>query len=241
MGTYVEFRAKPGCEEQVNAAYASLTGNPDDYIVNSAKTIAADIAYIHSPKGKAQAHLRPYLKTVADWDRMFPVWCCGTGQIKVSGIDDDDVERIAEVKRDIQFLLDNRMLFTTITGLDDACSYGYCTFGGDQIENHKATQRPPSNEPTFADLPKGRSEFYRRCVDNGRPDLWNAYLRFKADACESTWVELRQKVIPWKRRSHLWPMVEKLATEKDGQNFGLMGRFRDGTVPPLMLIRAALQ
>lgn len=239
MGTYVEFIAKPGCEDQINALYAAIAGEPGNYIVNSPKTIATNIAYIHSPKGKDQAHLRPHLKTAADWDRLFPAWCCGTGQIKVSGV--DDVERIAEIKRDIQFLLDNRMLFTKITGLDDACAYGYCTFGGDLVEDHKTKRRPPSNEPTFADLPKGRSEFYKRCVENGRPDLWNAYLRFKADACESTWMELRQKAIPWQGRlSGLWAMVEKLASEQDGKDFGLMGRFRDGKVPPLMLVRRAL-
>jgi hypothetical protein len=148
MGTYVEFRAKPGCEDQINAVYAAMTGKPDDYIVNSPTRIAADIAYIHSPKGKEQAHLLPLLKTVADWDRLFPAWCCGTGQVKVSGVD-DEVKLVAEIKRDIQVLLDNRMLFATITGLDYACARGYCTFGGDLVEDHKTKKRPPSNEPTL--------------------------------------------------------------------------------------------
>ena len=240
MGSSVEFQAKIGCEDQINAAYAAMTGKPDASIVHSARTIEANIAYIHSPKGEGQAHLRPCLKTVADWDALFPAWKRGTGQIKISGVGDDEVERIAEIKRDIQFLLDNRMLFTRITGLDDARANGYATFEGDQIEGHKATKRPPSSDPTFADLPKGQSGFYKLCVENDRPDLWSAYLRFDADPCENTWVELRQKVVPWKGIAPgLWEMVEQLATERDGKDFGLMGRFRDGNVPPLMLVRMA--
>ncbi len=33
---------------------------------------------------------------------------------------------------------------------------------------------------------------------------------------------------------------EELATSRDGQSFGLLGRFRDGNVPDLTLLRAAL-
>lgn len=243
MGTYVEFQAKPGCEDQINAAYAAITGKPDDYIVNSATTIAAEIAYIHSPQGKAQKHLRPYLKTVSDWNGIFPIFRCGTGHIKVSGSDgEEEAARVAEIKRDIQFILDNRMLFARITGLDDACAYGYTEFGGDLIEDNKTKRSPPSDEPTFADLPKGSSEFYRRCVENRRPDLWSSYLKFKDNPCDSTWTELRHKIISWKGcMTGLWEIVEKLATERDGQDFGLWGRFRDGNVPPLTLVRAALQ
>jgi hypothetical protein len=242
MGTYVELKAKPGCEDQINAAFSAMTGNPKDFLVYSEKKIKADIAYIHSPKGTSQAHLRPYLNTVDDWEKVFPTMRLGTGEIKVSGVEDDDEARIAQIKRNIQFVLDYRMLFKTVTGLDDATRHGFCSFKGDMIEDHKIKNRPPSNEPTFSDLPKGRSEFYKQCVKYSRPDLWSAYLDFEKDPTELTWTSLRQKVIPWGKSAlaGLWAKVEELATNRDGQSFGLMGRYRDGNVPSITMVRRAL-
>ena len=47
MGTYMEFKAKPGCEDQINAAYAAMTGDPDDWLVYSDRAIESEIAFIH--------------------------------------------------------------------------------------------------------------------------------------------------------------------------------------------------
>ena len=114
MGTYLEFKAKPGCEDQINAAYAAMTGEPADWLVYSDKIIESEIAYIHSPAGKAQAHMRSWLNTVDDWNKAFTVWRSGTGQIKLSGVDDKDKERVIGIKDDIKFILDNRMLFEAV-------------------------------------------------------------------------------------------------------------------------------
>ena len=86
MGTYVTFRAKPGCEDQINEAYAAMTGLASDFLVFSDKIIRSEIEFIHSPEGDDQKHLRPYLKTVSDWNKVFPVYEPGTGNIKISAL-----------------------------------------------------------------------------------------------------------------------------------------------------------
>ena len=241
MGTYLEFKAKPGCEDQINAAYAAMTGDPDDWLVYSDRGIKSEIAFIHSPAGEAQAHMRSWLNTVDDWNNAFTVWRSGTGQIKLSGVDDEDKERVTGIERDIQFILDNRMLFEAVTGLDDARKYGFCDFLGDLIDNHQTKARPPSDDPKFSDLPRATSSFYRSCVKHNRPDLWGAYVQFRDNPCEKTWVELRNKTVPWLKLNTVWSTVEKRAAKIDGRDFGLRGRFRDGHMPSLMLVRTAIQ
>jgi hypothetical protein len=219
-----------------------MTGEPDDFLVYSEKKILSEIAYIHSPAGESQAHLRPYMNTVADWEEIFPSERLGTGQIKVSGIDEEDVAKIALIEQTIQFVLDHRMLFSKITGLNDATRFGFVKFDGDRIENNKTMMDPPSGDPTFADLPKGKSEFYKQCVKYSRPDLWHAYLNFRNSPSDESWGELRQKIIPWKDETlcGVWSTVERLAKDRDGRDYGLGGRFRDGNLPSLMLVRQAL-
>lgn len=241
MGTYLELKAKPGCEDQINTAYAAMTGEKNDWLVYSDRIIESEIAFIHSPAGKGQAHMRSWLNTVDDWNKAFAVWRSGTGQIKLSGVDDEDKERVTNIARDIQFILDNRMLFEAITGLDDTRRYGFCDFQGDLIENHQTKTRPPSDDPKFSDLPRATSRFYRLCVQHDRPDLWGAYGQFKDNPCEETWLKLRTKTVPWLRLNTVWSEVEKRAAKMDGRDFGLLGRFRDRHVPSLMLVLAALR
>ena len=240
MGTYLEFTAKPGCEDQLNAAYAAHTGRADDFLVYSDKVIAAEIAFIHSPSGQGQAHLRRHLHTVEDWSRIFPMLRAGRGQRKLSGIGEDERERIANLRRDIRFILDHRMLFQSITGLDDARQHGFTEFGHDLIEEGRGKARTDDPALSFADLPKGRSDLYRCCVAHGRPDLWAAWRVFQNRSDEASWLGLRDKVIPWTDQT-VWQSVEESAAERDGKHFGLRGRFRDGVVPDLVLVYAALR
>jgi len=241
MGAYLTFEAKPGCEDQINAAYAAMTGEPSNWLVYSDGVIKSEIAFIQSPAGDAQAHMRSWLHTVDDWNRAFTVWRSGTGQIKLSGVDDEDEDRVTSIKRDIRFILDNRMLFAAITGLDDARRFGFCDFQGDLIENHQTKTRPPSDDLKFSVLPRATSSFYRLCVKHDRPDLWGAYVQFKDNPCDETWLELRTKTVPWLGLNTVWLEVEKRAAKIDGRDFGLRGRFRDGHAPSLMLVRTAIR
>jgi hypothetical protein len=243
MGTYVYFTAKEGCEDQINAAYRALTGDADEFIVYSTEVISKEIAVIHSPEGESQAHLRASLKTPADWNRLFPAWRSGTGQIKISSFETD--ERSA-LQRDVAFLLEHRMLLAEVTGLDDARKAGLTDFEHDALLNGVSAKRSEPQSVSFADLPKSDSAFYRRCVAHDRPDLWHAYLAFSkanGDSAWSAWVDLRCKTLPWapKGTMGLWIQVEALATAQDGKVYGLTGRFSNGDVPPITLVRRALE
>lgn len=118
MGTYVQFQAKPGCADKLNERYVQKCPGDYPWIVYSARVIADEIRFIHSPEGASQAHLRPYLQSVADWSRIFPALREGTGQIKISGIGDE--ARRDVVKRAVLFLLTQQSLLSSIEGLDDA-------------------------------------------------------------------------------------------------------------------------
>jgi hypothetical protein len=121
MGTYVTFRAKPGCEDQINEACAAMTGLASDFLVFSDKIIRSEIEFIHSPEGDDQKHLRPYLKTVSDWNKVFPVYEPGTGNIKISALQNEDVSK---VRQSISFLIRHRDLFSEVKGLRDARYHG---------------------------------------------------------------------------------------------------------------------
>ena len=242
MGTYLELKAKPGCEDQINQAYAAHRGDAKHWLVYSDKIIEEEIRYIHSPKGAAQAHLRPYLKTLKDWQRVFPALKSGTGQLKLSGLEfsEEESEEKRRLIADIAFILNHRMLFSSIEGLDGARELGLTDFSAERIVEHKGLSRK-TEALSFAQLPKSRSALYRRCVEWDRADLWGAYLDFRQSPCEQTWCALRSKVISWiKGEPTIWQRVETAASERDGKHFGLLGRFRDGNIPSFWLLRSVL-
>lgn len=242
MGTYLEFKAKPGCENQINQAYAEHRGNAKEWLVYSDDIIAEEIRYVHSVEGEGQAHLRPYLTSVQDWERVFPALKSGTGQLKLSGLElsEEGLEEKQQLVSDIAFVLRHRMLFSSIEGLDDARELGLTDFKADRIVQHKSLARETEN-PTFQQLPKSRSQVYRLCVQFDRPDFWATYLDFKTDPSEATWDMLRHKVIGWiDHKPTVWQRCEQAATKRDGKQFGLTGRFRDGNLPSFWLLRSVL-
>lgn len=242
MGAYVQLVAKPGCEKQINEAYARWMNDASEWLVYSQPIVEHEIAWIHSAAGAAQAHLRPYLKTPADWERLFPVLKIGTGQFKVSGVEEDEQSRIEDIKRTIEFVLDHRMLFQRIQGLDDARIRGFTDCPHDLIEQHQGRKRP-DERVSFAELPHSSTELYRRCVEQDRPDLWEAYLNFKQTPSWHTWCGLRDKVVPWSTGSWqtVWQLAEAQAKVEDGVDPGLLGRFREGNHPSFDLVRLALR
>ena len=49
-------------------------------------------------------------------------------------------------------------------------------------------------------------------------------------------------VVPWHGvMTTVWQLAERFATQQDGTDYGLMGRFRDSTVPTKFQLRAALR
>lgn len=249
MGAYVDLTARPGCEEQINQAYALCVGRPDAWLVYSRGIIETEIAYVHSEAApKDQHHMRVWLHTVEDWEKALPTLKVGMGQIKVSrglSTDEESAAEEAEIRRDMKFVLDHRFLFSTVTGLDDARRYGLTEATSEQLENGHGRPRPQEDELSFASLPHSATQLYKLCVQYGRPDLWAAYLGYRDAQSTETWEELRCKCIPWLGAVSLagptvWQRTEELATAQDGRDFGLQGRFRDGNFPALFLLRQAM-
>lgn len=85
MGTYLNLELKDKREKHINAInqvwkdYNPGFENMLRFLTRA--DIRKDIEYIKTDR--AQAHLR-YIKTVKEWDKVFPVWSTGTFQIKIT-------------------------------------------------------------------------------------------------------------------------------------------------------------
>ena len=242
MGYYVNVHAKAGCALQINELWAQA-GYTDDLIWTKAR-IQREIDHIHS--SPACEHLR-YISNVAAWNKAFAIHAEDRGQIFIGSIGFDRTEEpleAAKLTSQVQFVLDHRFLFESITGLSDAREALRMDVEGDFLDEHG---QPGQYEvASFDKLPvRATSPVYRLCLEHGRPDFWAAFLKFEAESNDGTWAELRSKVIPWKAAyskhsmTTVWQAAEVAAKARDGRDYGLMGRFRDGTVPSMFeLLRA---
>jgi len=238
--------AKAGCTEQINELWTQA-GFEGELIMTEAAA-KKEVDFIQSPKG--QPHLK-YVKTVDDWNKTFPIMAVGTGMIDIGGLSFDKEENPDETARltqQVQFVLDHRFLFQEIRGLDDARSALGMKIEGDFID----AQGKPRYHPVadFKELPaRPTSKIFQACVQYDRPDIWAAYLAFEANQDEAAWVELRSKNIPWPTRvqpqprvvNTVWQACEKTAAARDGKDFGLLGRFRDGKVPSMFELLQAIK
>jgi len=123
LGSYLAVRAKPDCEQQINEAYAKHMNDPNAWLVYTDAIIRSEIAYIRSPAGDDQAHLRRALSVVENWDYHFPLYKSGMGRLKLGGTNEDFFARVERIRRTLAFVLEHRMLFQSITGIDDARAY----------------------------------------------------------------------------------------------------------------------
>ncbi|CAM5560437.1 hypothetical protein [Eoetvoesiella caeni] len=120
MGTYLSYKSVPGCEDQINRLFQAHSSDPDSFMVYSDKVIEKEIAWIHSPNGDSQDHMRSWLKTVKDWNTNFPAYCSGQGQIKLSGIDESDINLMSRIAFTVRVLVENPEKFELVSGLSNA-------------------------------------------------------------------------------------------------------------------------
>ena len=238
MGTFLELKAKRGCENQINEAYALLTGDSDQYLICSDEVIRRHIAFIQTTGTNMPLK---ELRTVKDWKRIFTASGPGRGHIKLLVAAEEPAE-LARIRRDVEFVLEHRTLFQSICGLEEARAF----FDEDVIE-HQRTLKLIDESPSFGNLPVSANELYSRCVKYGRPDLWAALLEFKSAPTEASWTVLRDHTVPWSAESFtVWQLVERLALGEDDFDWdesecAQRGRFRDGTVPAYETVREALR
>lgn len=111
MAEYLSATVKPECIKAVNYQFSHLTGNPEAFIVRDADLIALDLAYVQVEP--SQAHLREHLKTVADWNTMFPSEREGHLCCRLTAI---GAKEVAAVKAVLSIMMDSPEYFENIEG-----------------------------------------------------------------------------------------------------------------------------
>lgn len=241
MGNYINVRSKKGCEDLINDLW-SREFKCDSWLIYSKTVILDEIAYIQSGKAPSQTHLVPYLHTVDDWNNMFPAFKEGNGQVFISAFGADIApEEVDRLRKKVRFVLDHRFLFTKVTGLRDAKEELGMDIQFDRLDEYG---KPHIDKlVTFSDLPiMPKSVVFRKCLQYSRPDLWQAYYLFIERPSQSSWEDLRDKVVPWSSifGKTVWQICEAQAEDRDGKSYGIYGRFRDGNIPSIFEIKKAL-
>jgi len=190
MGFYVNVKAKKGCEKQINEAWSSKFG---DVLVYTKEIIKKEI--VAHKKHQPNTHI----KTVKDWNQSFPIHAEGRGQVflRVFGYSEERQEEFiaeSQEKRDmIQFILDNRFLFKSVSGLCDANDALDMDIKGDYMENGILEY---DEVISFQTLPSDvTSKVYLKCLEIGNPTLWHRYLQFKeTNGSKEVWKEIKHCV-----------------------------------------------
>lgn len=229
MSFYVNVEAKKGCSRQINAAWKRKF---DGFLINTKASIKKDIEFIkNDPK---QKHLT-YIKDVKTWNETFTILAEGKGQVFIRAFSDEEsaiqFSNESDLLRDkIKFILDNRFLFKYISGLQDAVYALDMKINGDYIENGKLSYH---KNPSFEHLPqKHKHPVFKRCLELDRPDIWESFLLYQ-DNCEN-FINLKNKIVitnDFSSTSTIFQRCESIAFARDGIDYGLFGRYRNGLVP----------
>jgi hypothetical protein len=245
VGYYVNVQAKSGCTAQINDLWTRAGHAPE--LIWTPERIQREIERIHA--APECAHLR-YILSIEDWNKAFPIMADGVGQVFIGSVGFDieaDPEETQQLISQVRFILEHRFLFERVTGLEDARSaLGMADVEGDFLDAHgKAGYY---EQASFETLPRmANSPVYQACLQAGRPDFWAAWVAFCNVPSEQTWERLRSYVVPWTTKygksgglRTVWQACEKAAIERDGKDFGLMGRYRDGVIPTELDVRRAI-
>ncbi|WP_305906273.1 hypothetical protein Q9L42_020735 (plasmid) [Methylomarinum sp. Ch1-1] len=235
MSKYVNIIAKDGCSEQINELWLHQFELP---IIYTAELIQQQIEFVRGDP--RQQYLASQLDTVEDWNRLVPVHAENCGQLFFLSEEYD--EQYYRYREQVQWLLDHRLLFKSITGLQDAIDELDMDIDGDAIIDGRLVHVPVL---TFEDLPKlPNSKIYQYVQRFDRPDLWQGYLNFKEHPTEESWYALRHMIMPrvdFLREKTVWATCEAFASRIDGKGFGLTGRYREGEFPTAFEIEKAFQ
>lgn len=217
MGRYVNVVARKGCVGQINELYARAF--PGEFLVYDKARVEKEVQWCQT---EGPAHLR-YITTPELWNESFPIHAEGRGQIFIES--ERAPERTAELKAQVEWVIDNRLLFETISGLQDADVLGVAI--DPKIDGYSKGAKVPIYESSFDTLPVDADDpVYHLAKRFDRADLWEAYCRFRRIASLDTWRDLRSKVVPGGTAMlTVWQRVEALEFERTGKSFGLVGRY----------------
>lgn len=242
MGFYVNVKSKKGCASQINKLWNIQFG---DFLIYTPSRIKEEINFIQNDE--KSKHLS-YVNSVKIWNETFPIYKNGSGQvfIRAFGYDEEKSNKFKKenelIKNKIQFILDHRLLFSEISSLRDAIDTFDMDIKGDYIENGKLKYY---DQPTFLNLPqKPKDNVFNKCLELNSPSLWQAYLNILDNGLNyENWQNIRNYNVAlnhsFSENSTIWQRCEKLAYIRDKENYGLYGRYQNGSLPyELDLIKA---
>lgn len=230
MGFYVNVVAKQGCSRQINTAWKKAFGG---FLVYTPSKINKEIEFIkNDPK---QQHLT-YVNDVKTWDKTFPIHANGRGQVflRAFGYEEERAEEFSkesdELRAKVKFILEHRLLFQRISGLQDAVHTLDMEINGDFVENGKLNYY---EYPSFDKLPqKHNHPVFIRCLELDRPDIWEAFLLYQED--NTKWSNLKNNSVikyGFGHNSTIWQRCESIASARDNEYYGGTGRYSKGNVP----------
>ena len=190
MGSYVNVVAKKGCAEQINELWSREFSG---HLVYTPEIILGEIDYMKNDP--QQAYAASNIHTVDDWNANFPIAAANKGQVFIGATNEDIApEQINALAKQVKWILDHRLLFESITGLDEAREELNMHIDMDAIIHGKNIDYQPL---TFNELPKEpNSEIYQHLYQYDRPDLWKNYLDYFENTDLAHWKVLRSNVIP---------------------------------------------
>lgn len=217
MGRYVNVVARPECVSQINELYSKAF--PGKFLVYDRNQVEKEVRWCQT---KGPEHLR-YITTAELWNESFPIHAEGRGQIFIES--DRTKKRTAELKAQVEWVMANRMLFDSVSGLQDADELGIAI--EPQLDGYARGVKVMSKQPSFDALPvESEDPVYQLAKRFDRADLWEAYCRFRTTNSLENWKELRCKVVPGGTAMlTVWQRAEALEFERSGKSYGLIGKY----------------
>jgi hypothetical protein len=235
MGFYVNVTAKQGCAGQINALWKRTFKG---FLIYTPAQIKKEIAHMRTDP--QQAHLN-YVDSVKTWGETFPIYAKNRGQIFIRPLGysherhADFIIENQNLIAQINWILSHRLLFSRISGLQDAAESLDMAIDFDYCEDGKMKHY---TRPCFSALPKKHQHpVYEYCLNADRPDLWQEFLPLLDTPLVSValWDNIKHKTVGKEilaKQSTVWQRCEAIAQAKDGVNHGLKGRYRNGLTPP---------
>ncbi len=232
MGFYVNVVAKKGCARQINSLWKNQF---DGFLIYTPAKIKKEIEFIHNdPESQ---HLN-YIKTVSDWGNVFPIYKNGSGQVFLRPLGFSE-ERAEEFKQEnkllleqVQFILDNRLLFEKVSSLQDAVDALGMNISCDYMENGRSKKY---TIPTFENLRQINDHpVFIRCLEIDSPILWERFLDILDNGLNNNnWANIRSMIVEFDniRSLTIWQRCEKIEEARTGINYGLFGKFNSENVP----------
>jgi hypothetical protein len=195
MGFYVNVKSKTGCANQINDLWANKFKG---FLIYTPKIIMEQIKFIK--KDPKQQKLL-YIDSVKIWNSTFPIVSQNKGQLflRAYGYSEEKSNKFInenqELKDKMKFILDHRMLFKSITNIQDAVEALALDL---EFEFYEDGKMQNYQHPTFSKMKQlHNNPVFQLCLETDRPDYWQVYLDIIENKLNvDNWNIIKNKVVP---------------------------------------------